>query len=270
MTEKIICIKNKIREAHPLVHCITNPISINQCANAVLAAGARPIMAEHPREVEEITAQASSVVLNLGNITDVRMESMAVSTRTAKENSIPVVLDLVGIACSSLRRDFSKELISVNTPAMIKGNYSEIYALYSEQYSCPGVDADATLDMAKIAVAAKRLAEEYSTIVLASGSTDIVTNGKKTLCIHNGTPELAQVTGTGCMLGALCGCYFAVKSDLTAAAAACVHMAVSGELAVTDKGNGSFAVNLMDRLSSLSDTDICKYIRLEEYNNETI
>ena len=86
-------IRAAVRDRRPLIHCITNPISINQCANAVLAAGARPIMAEHPAEVKEITESADALVLNLGNITDVRMESMEIALRAAKEKGIPVVLD---------------------------------------------------------------------------------------------------------------------------------------------------------------------------------
>ena len=105
-------IRAAVRDRRPLIHCITNPISINQCANAVLAAGARPIMAEHPAEVKEITESADALVLNLGNITDVRMESMEIALRAAKEKGIPVVLDAVGTACSGLRRKFAARLLA--------------------------------------------------------------------------------------------------------------------------------------------------------------
>ena len=134
-------IVNSVREKKPLVHCITNPISINQCANAVLAVGAKPIMAEHPKEVEEITNVADALVLNLGNITDARMESMLISAKTASENNIPFVVDAVGISCSALRRDYIKRIIKYK-PKVIKGNYSEIKALYDSEYKSAGVDAD--------------------------------------------------------------------------------------------------------------------------------
>lgn len=90
----------KVKECHPLIHCITNPISIHQCANGILAIGGRPIMAEHPEEVEEITKTADALMLNLGNITDVRMQSMKIAAKTARTNHIPILIDLVGIACS--------------------------------------------------------------------------------------------------------------------------------------------------------------------------
>ena len=117
-------------DKNPLIHCITNPISINQCANGVLAVGAIPIMAEHPLEAAEITQAADALVLNLANITDVRMQSMKISAQTAQKNNIPFIIDAVGVACSALRRNFVNGFLKEFKPAAIKGNYSEIYALY--------------------------------------------------------------------------------------------------------------------------------------------
>ena len=154
-------IRAAVRDRRPLIHCITNPISINQCANAVLAAGARPIMAEHPAEVKEITESADALVLNLGNITDVRMESMEIALRAAKEKGIPVVLDAVGTACSGLRREYAARLLATAKPAVLKGNYSEIYALYRTAYRASGVDADAALGEDEVKEAAGELAGKY-------------------------------------------------------------------------------------------------------------
>ena len=148
--ETIAHILAAVRQDQPLIHCITNPISINQCANAILAVGGRPMMAEHPKEVAEITRTASALMLNLGNITDVRMQSIGISAETAKRAGIPILLDAVGIACSRLRRDYMHELLSKVTPAVIKGNYSEINALHEDNYCASGVDADASLRMAAI------------------------------------------------------------------------------------------------------------------------
>ena len=103
MTDKICKILDNIRNRKPLVHAITNPISINQCANTILAVGAKPIMAEHPKEVYEITASSDALMLNLGNITDARMESMIISLNIANKREIPVLLDAVGVACSSFK-----------------------------------------------------------------------------------------------------------------------------------------------------------------------
>ena len=96
-------VRDATKRNQPLIHCITNPISIHGCANMILAVGARPMMAEHPLEVEEITKTAGALMLNLGNITDVRIESMKRSARTAAKEGIPVLLDLVGVSCSKIR-----------------------------------------------------------------------------------------------------------------------------------------------------------------------
>lgn len=257
-------IRKAVREKHPLIHCITNPISINQCANAILAAGARPVMAEHPTEAEEITESAAALLLNTGNITDVRMVSMEISLQAAAREGIPVVLDAVGTACSGLRRGFVLQLLETAAPAVLKGNYSEIYALYHAAYHSSGVDADGGLDEDTVLDAARELAKRYGMAVLASGKTDIVTDGVKTARIKNGTPQLATVTGTGCMLGALCGVFLSACPGMDAASAACVVLGVCGQLAETEKGSGTFMVNLLDALSSVTDEQLENNMNAEE------
>ena len=257
-------IRGLVREKQPLVHCITNPISINQCANAILAAGARPIMAEHPAEAEEITESAGALMLNTGSITDARMVSMEISLQAAVREGIPVVLDAVGAACSGLRRGFILQLLETASPAVLKGNYSEIYALYHAAYHSSGVDADTELDGEAVREAAMELARKYRMTVLASGKTDIVTDGTGLVQIRNGTPQLSAVTGTGCMLGALCGVYLTACPPMDAASAACVTLGVCGQIAETEKGSGTFMVNLLDVLSTVTDTQLENKMNLEE------
>ncbi len=236
---------SKVREKSPLVHCITNPISVNQCANAVLAVGARPVMAEHPEEVGEITSTADALVLNLGNITDVRMNSMLIAQKAAC--NIPVILDLVGVSCSGLRRSFASRLLQ-NKIDLMKGNYSEIMAMYDSSYKSSGVDSHLN-NAEEIRETAEWLAKKYNTTVLASGKTDVITDGKKTFLVHNGTSQLGRVTGTGCMLGALCGTYMAVSNDIYGAVTACAVLGICGERSETERGNGTFMVRLIDNLS---------------------
>ena len=257
-------IRSAVRRSAPLIHCITNPISINQCANAILAVGARPMMAEHPGEAAEITASAKALLLNLGNITDVRMKSMMLSADIAQKLHIPVIIDAVGISCSSLRRDFILRLIEKARPAVIKGNYSEVCALYDSTCRSSGVDADTDLDTKTVCRSAAALAGQYQTVVLASGKTDVITDGKITASVQNGTPQLASVTGTGCMLGALCACYLSAGSAFHSAVTACAVLGISGALAETDKGSGSFMVNLMDCLTVVSDEQLEKSLSMEE------
>ena len=270
MVERIKEIRKQLAETAPLIHCITNPISINQCANLVLASDCRPIMAEHPQEVQEITRMAAALLLNLGNITDTRLKSIILSADEAEKNGIPYVFDAVGISCSELRRTFTYDYLEHHTPAVIKGNYSEIHALFNCSYDSSGVDADTSLNLSQCSQIAMKLADRYHCIILASGKTDIVTDGKRLIHIKNGTPMLAKVTGTGCMLGALCGCYLAACQDIAAPAAACAVLGICGELAETDRGTGTFMVNLMDKLSTLTDYELEEYIKMEEICIEDI
>lgn len=263
MKQRILEIRKAVTDGHPLVHCITNPISINQCANAILAIGGRPIMAEHPEEVAEIAETADALVLNLGNITDVRMKSMVIAARTAHTCGIPVILDAVGTACSALRKDFARQLLDSVVPTVVKGNYSEINALYHEHYRATGVDADRTLSPEAMEKTAIALSRKLGTTVLATGKQDIITDGMRLGRVRNGTPMLSSVTGTGCMLGALCGTYLYGGSGFEAAVSGCVVLGICGELAQTEKGSGSFLVALMDGLSCLSDVKIMDMINLE-------
>ena len=268
--KKLHEIRDDVQHKHPLIHCITNPISINQCANAILAVGARPIMAEHPLEVREITKTADALLCNLGNITDARMESMKIALITAKEKEIPTVIDAVGIACSALRREYVKTLLNTAIPTVNKGNYSEILALHRQSYHSPGVDADAALDIRTIDHAAVSLARRLKTILLASGPVDIVTDGTRLYHIRNGTPQLSRITGTGCLQGALCASYLSAKPGLEAVLTGCAVLGICGELARTDRGSGTFLCHLMDALSTLTDTELEQHLKLEEIDLEEI
>lgn len=270
MKQRISKTVKKARRENGMIHCITNPISINQCANAVLAVGCRPMMAEHPDEAAEITKTAQALLLNIGNITDARMKSIRISSVTANRKNIPSVLDTVGVACSMLRKDYIKSLTDIAKFSVIKGNYSEIEALADAEYTSQGVDAQQQLTAEHITASAVKAAKKYGAVILASGKTDIVTDGKRVAYIKNGTQQLAQVTGTGCMLGALCACYLSVTDSFTAAVSACTVMGLCGQLSCTEKGSGTFMVNLMDSLCSVSGEDIEKSADVEMIEIEKV
>ena len=242
----------KIKERSPLIHCITNPISIMQCANAVLLLGARPIMAEHPDEVREITASAKALLLNFGNITRDRLEAIKLSYDEAMKKEIPIVIDAVGVACSELRRATVNELLgkrNPKVPLLIKGNYSEIRALLDETYKSSGVDADKKLTFEEILDMAKELARKHGVTVLASGEKDIVTDGAKTAVIENGTKKLGSITGTGCMLGAVCAAFFSIQTDIDSIVWATAGFGISGENAKGDM----FLMRLFDAIAEIDD-----------------
>lgn len=264
-----------IQQEAPLIHCITNPISINDCANILLAIGARPIMAEHPEEVAEITAIAKGLALNLGNITDARMASMKISAGVAKDKKIPFVLDLVGLSCSQLRQKYAKELLQIAVPDIIKGNISELRTLLGLP-TTPGMGVEAgqkemvtrenALEYAKIF---QKQAREYHTILLATGPIDLVVSSEEAYIIANGSNALASITGTGCMNNVLAGACLAgvhgISSQATnntlAAILSCLLLGIAGENIqdiYLNQGPGSFHYSLMDSISQLTPQTITR------------
>lgn len=264
-----------IQQEAPLIHCITNPISINDCANILLAIGARPIMAEHPDEVAEITAIAKGLALNLGNITDARMASMKISAGAAKDKGIPFVLDLVGLSCSRLRQKYAKELLQIAVPDIIKGNISELRTLLGLP-TTPGMGVEAgqkemvtkenALEYARIF---QKQAREYHTILLATGPIDLVVSSEEAYIIANGSNALASITGTGCMNNVLAGACLAgvhgISSQATnntlAAILSCLLLGIAGENIqdiYLNQGPGSFHYSLMDSISKLTPQTIAK------------
>lgn len=268
-----------IQQEAPLIHCITNPISINDCANILLAIGARPIMAEHPDEVAEITAIAKGLALNLGNITDVRMASMKISAGAAKDKGIPFVLDLVGLSCSRLRQKYAKELLQIAVPDIIKGNISELRTLLGLP-TTPGMGVEAgqkemvtqenALEYARIF---QKQAREYHTLLLATGPIDFVVSSEEAYIIANGSNALASITGTGCMNNVLAGACLAgvhgISSQATnntlAAILSCLLLGIAGENIqdiYLNQGPGSFHYSLMDSISKLTPHTITQQCRI--------
>ena len=182
-------------------------------------------MAEHPAEVTDITASAGALMLNLGNITDARIESMKRSMRTAMENKIPVLLDLVGVACSDLRLDLARELLRIGHPAVLKGNMSELLAVSGLPSHAIGIDAgveDALTEenIDGVSEVLKAFSRNNQAIVLATGKQDFVTDGERVVLVQNGSAALSGITGTGCMVGALTaaflpGCEDNIAKEMT-------------------------------------------------------
>ena len=264
-----------IQQEAPLIHCITNPISINDCANILLAIGARPIMAEHPDEVAEITAIAKGLALNIGNITDASMASMQTSAGADKDTGIPFVLDLVGLSCSRLRQKYAKELLQIAVPDIIKGNISELRTLLGLP-TTPGMGVEAgqkemvtkenALEYARIF---QKQAREYHTLLLATGPIDLVVSSEEAYIIANGSNALASITGTGCMNNVLAGACLAgvhgISSQATnntlAAILSCLLLGIAGENIqdiYLNQGPGSFHYSLMDSISKLTPQTIAQ------------
>ncbi|WP_071432592.1 hydroxyethylthiazole kinase [Angelakisella massiliensis] len=263
----------QLREKRPLIHAITNVVTINDVANLLLACGARPIMANAPEEVEEITALADGLVLNLGTPNLQTISSMFLSGKKANALGIPVVLDPVGVGASRLRRETAARLLQEVRFSVIRGNISEIRAL-AEGSGCPGVDADAAQQVTEENLTealdfAGRFARHTGAVVAVSGALDLVCDGSSARVIRNGRQEMSLVTGTGCQLSALVGAFAAANrvGTLDAVAAAVAMMGLAGELGwermAPGDGNASYRSRIIDAVCTMTPQVLEKGARIE-------
>lgn len=249
-----------VKEKTPLIHCITNAVTMNDCANAILAVKGSPIMADDEKEVEEMTSICDGLVINIGTLNQRTIESMIKAGKKANEIGNPVILDPVGIGASQLRNKCVKELLKEVKMTVIRGNISEIKAVAFNTSSTRGVDANKSdsvneNNIESVISFAKELSQKTGAIISISGAIDIITDSKETYIIKNGCPEMSLITGTGCMLTAITGAYVAAnpQNELLATVCATALMGYSGELALErmhkeQRGIGSLRVYLMDYL----------------------
>lgn len=251
----------RLQNDRPLVHCLTNNITINDSANVLLSIGARPIMAEHPKEVAYVTGIADSLLINIGNITDSRIESIFIAGRTARDRGIPIVFDPVGVSCSPLREQLTEDILSRLKPTVLKGNMSEIKKIAKIKNDSRGVDvgaADLTTaqtlrDNIEIV---RSLAQKLDCTVVATGAVDIIATADCLYTPANGSDYLAQLTGTGCMVGAILAAYCTVTDSVRAALLSLSRFNVAGEdaeryILSNGSGLGTFKVKLFDGISTI-------------------
>lgn len=192
-----------LKRENPLIHMITNYVTVNDLAQVTINYGGLPLMATHHDELKEITKMANGLLVNIGTLEPYQMESSMISMKIAKEKGIPSVLDPVGVQASKLRKDFAKKLILEGEPSLIKGNLAEIKTLIGETSNSIGIDSfdDSLSENTKNKI--KEYARERNLIVVVSGVVDFITNGEESASVKNGTYKMSKITGTGCMLGAL-------------------------------------------------------------------
>lgn len=259
ITEKYITdIHNRIQKNRPIIHCITNAVTVNDCANILLAAGASPTMAHHPLEVEEITAGTKALVCNFGAIAD--YEAMEKAGKVADRSGHAIVIDPVGVSGSTYRREKCQTLIETIRPTCIRGNYSEIRALIEHCSTVTGVDSgDKTLDIE----AMKQYADAYHVILIASGEKDIITDGTDAYICENGDAKMARITGSGCMSSVMLGAFLGTEPSVQSAAACCAFIGIAGELAAekTDACGGgtmTFRNLFIDEVSLMTEEKLQK------------
>lgn len=255
------CLEN-VHSKMPLIHNITNYVTVNDVANVLLACGGSPIMADEPEEVEDITSICGGLNINIGTLNRNTIPAMFVAGKKANELGHPVLLDPVGAGASSLRTDTAKQLLEEIHFSVIRGNISEIKTLAAGSGSTRGVDADVadavTEENLKEAVDfVKNFAKATGSIIAVTGAIDLVSDGERCYVIRNGKAQMGKITGTGCQLSGLMTAYITANSEhmLDAAAAAVCVMGVAGEIGYTHlqsyECNATYRNRIIDAIAKM-------------------
>lgn len=257
-------ILEKVRSNKPLVHHITNWVTIYDCANMTRTVGALPVMAHAIEESADMASIASSLVLNIGTLTPELVESMIHAGKRARERGIPVVLDVVGVGATKLRDEKAFELLETCGADIIKGNASEIAKIAGEDVITRGVESTAIeVDPVDVCVMA---AKKFNAVVVMTGVVDIVTDGETVYTVSNGCEMMGHVVGTGCMAASVIGAFAGVEKDYARAAAAalaCYEIAAECAAEVT-KGPGTFKERFFDEVYALDRETVASRIKVEE------
>jgi hydroxyethylthiazole kinase len=251
-----------IREKTPLVHHMTNYVTVNDCANITLCIGASPVMAHAEEEVGEMVALAGALVLNIGTLDTLQIDRMFIAAKAAEKYGIPIILDPVGAGATSLRTKTAQRMIQELSISVLKGNAGEIGTLAGKQAQVRGVDSGGVNgDPTEITCG---LAERLSCTVVMSGPIDIISDGSRTLLCENGHPYMGRISGTGCMAASVIGSCAAVTQDyLSASATGVSAFGIAGERAAVDAaGPGSFKCRLFDSMASVRSDDVDRYGRI--------
>lgn len=255
-----------LRTSRPLVQNITNFVSMDIAANALLAIGASPAMVHAVEELDEFGSFIGALVINIGTLSATWTDAMDKAAEGARRRAKPWVLDPVGAGATRFRTETVLRLLK-HGPVVIRGNASEVLAiagalgLAAATARNKGVDSGNTADEAASVAAA--LARETGAIVVATGAIDLVTDGTRNLRVANGSPVMSQVTAVGCALSAVTGAFCAVASPFEAAVASAACFGVVGEMAAaTSPLPGSFRVAFIDGLAALRPADLVERLRL--------
>ncbi len=260
------CIGN-LRKAEPLIHNITNAVTINDVANAVLAVGARPIMSDEPSDITEVTAVCDGLNINMGQLKKYTVEGMFPAGKKQRSMGHPVVLDPVGVGASSFRRETAARLMEEIDFTVIRGNISEIRTLSLGNAGTTGVDADRAdalteSGLDRTIASLKKFSAETGAILAVTGSIDLVCSDTACYVIRNGRPEMGRITGTGCMLSGITAAFLAANpgNELEACAAAVCTMGLAGEIGWSrmqeGDGNATYRNRIIDAIYHMDPTTL--------------
>ena len=252
-----------VRAKTPLVHNITNYVTVNDVANVLLAAGGSPIMSDDADDVEDITSICGGLNINIGTLNKNTIPSMFLAGKKANELGHIVLLDPVGAGASRLRTDTANRLMREVRFDAVRGNISEIKTLCTGSGTTKGVDADAVdavmeanLDDGVALV--KAFARQAGCIIAVTGAIDLASDGERCWCIRHGRPEMSRITGTGCQLSALTTAFLVANPEhkLEAAAAAVCTMGLAGEIAWANMqpgdGNSTYRNRIIDAIFNMT------------------
>ncbi len=264
MIQDLVGVFQKVRAQKPLVHHITNWVTIYECANITRAFGGLPVMAHAKEEAADMASIASALVLNIGTLTSSIVEAMILAGKAANKHGAPVILDLVGVGATAFRDEKAQEILNSIKVDILKGNASEVARLAGEQVRTEGVEA--THVEADLISLARGLAHDKNTTVVITGVEDIVSDGSNVFVVRNGDAMLGSIVGTGCMVASVIGCCAAVEPNHAyASTAALVCFEIAGELAAAESsGPGSFKEHFYDEIYTLNPDVIERRARIEQ------
>ncbi len=268
-------IKN-VRETVPLVHNITNYVTVNDVANILLACGGSPIMADDLGEAAEITSICGGLNINIGTLNARTIESMLLAGKKANELGHITVLDPVGAGASKLRTETAMSLLEEVRFSVIRGNVSELKTLWGKGGITKGVDANIAdrvteENLDEMVQFAKGLSRKAGAVIAMTGAIDIVADGERAYAIRNGNPLMSKITGTGCMLSGVVAAYCVANPEnlLDATAAAVAAMGLSGEIGFERlketklSGTSSYRTYIIDAMSHMTDEILEEGMKVE-------
>lgn len=256
------------RKCCPLVHNITNYVTVNDVANIELAMGASPIMADDENEVSDIASISKALVINIGTLNSKTVNAMLIAGKTANEKGVPVVLDPVGAGASKFRNETVIKILDNVDCAVIRGNLSEMSFIAGLEVSTKGVDSSDNDKKNDKHFVAKKVAEKYNCVAGVTGAVDVVCDKSRIVEISNGNAMLSNVTGTGCMTSGLTGGYIGDTEDyFTATVTAISAMGIAGEISFEkygEVGTSSFHCGIIDAISKLDGKTFAERAKINE------
>ena len=267
------CLEN-VKEKTPLIHNITNYVTVNDVANALLASGGSPIMSDEPDDVADITSICGGLNINIGTLNKRSIEAMFISGKKSKELGHIVLLDPVGAGASKLRTETAVEIMEEIKPDIIRGNISEIKTLALGSGTTKGVDADVAdvvtdENLDSMVEFAKAFSKKSGAVIAITGAIDLVADSKKCYVIRNGSPMMSRITGTGCMLSGLTTAYAVANPDniIEAVAASVCLMGLAGQIGVLkmsdNEGNSSLRNHIIDAIYNMDAEKLNKGAKYE-------